>query len=338
MLRTALSLSAILGQHFEMKNIRGARERGGLQRQHLASVQAMKQICGADVEGAELHSKELVFEPSEIQAGNFSLNVGTAGSVGLILQCLLPALAFAPEKSHIELIGGTDTHFAPPHLYLENVFLPAVGRMGFNGGLEALKWGWYPQGSGVVNATVEPVDEFRNIELVEKGGLKRLWGVSAISNLPAHIAERQKTTALKLLAEKGMDAKIEVVNAPSVGKGSLLFLCAEFENSIAGFSSLGEIGKPAEKVAENAVVDLLKFIESNAAVDKHLADQLLLYAALARGKTVLQVEEITDHVLKDIEVIELFLPVKFSVEGSKGKQGIISVEGIGFENKFKVMT
>jgi RNA 3'-terminal phosphate cyclase (ATP) len=223
------------------------------------------------------------------------------------------------------VLGGTHVPWSPPFNYLEEIFVPMLKKIGCGISLQIKKWGWYPQGKGEVCCTIQPTNRFSALDLTERGKLLRLSGISAVSNLPDSIAERQKNQATKVLRGKGFSPEIELVQAPSIGQGTLLFLKAEFENSMAGFGALGERGKRAEKVADEACYDFLDFIESSAAVDPHLADQLIPYLALAKGKSTFTVSKITRHLLTNVWVVKQFLQLEISVVGEEGQQGTVIV-------------
>jgi RNA 3'-terminal phosphate cyclase (ATP) len=195
--------------------------------------------------------------------------------------------------------------------------------MGLEARAEIEKWGWYPIGGGEMTALIRGRREsyLSGLDLVERGELKRLWGISATSNLPAHVGQRQKKRAEEHLRERGFDPQIEIVDAPSPGQGTTVFLVAEYEHGVAGFSSLGERGKPAEKVAEEACREFIEYHQSGACLDKHLADQLILPMALAPGPSAFTTCEITQHLLTNVWVVEQFLDVRFEIEGEEGEKG-----------------
>jgi RNA 3'-terminal phosphate cyclase (ATP) len=250
----------------------------------------------------------------------------------MIFQQIAPVLAFGKDLSQVVIKGGTHTEMAPPIDYLQEVFLPTVSRMGFQAKLEIERWGWYPIGQGIVKANLQPVQgKLKAIELNDRGKLKRIYGTSLVSRLPLSIAERERDHASTQLKDLGIGKlfNCDIKSVPSLGTGNAFSLVAEFENSIAGFNSLGKIGKRAEKVAEEAVDEFIKFYRSGACLEKHLADQLILYLALAEGKSSFSVSEISSHLLTNIWVVEQFLPVEFKVEGKLGEAGSVSVEGVG---------
>ena len=329
-LRTALALSAITGQPVRIENIRARRRNPGLQAQHLTGVLAIAEICGARLQGAELGSRELVFVPRrEPQAGAYQFDVakarkgGSAGAVTLILQTVLIPLALARGVSRLVLKGGTHVAWSPPYHYVEHVLLPTLARMGIEAEVRIERWGWYPIGGGEVRVTIYGGSRIQGIEVTERGRIERVWGISAYSNLPEHIGERQRNRAVSILRRKGLDPRIRIVKAPSPGKGTCVFLVAESENALAGFTALGERGKRAEKVAEEAAGEFLRYLESGAALDRHLADQLILPLALAESPGAFTTCEVTRHLTTNVWVVEQFLGRRFEVQGEEGRKGYV---------------
>jgi RNA 3'-terminal phosphate cyclase (ATP) len=340
-LRTSLALSAITGQPVQIVKIRAGRRKPGLAPQHLTGVRAIAKVCAADVDGDKLNSQELSFSPgSAPQAGRYTFDVaqvtkgGSAGAVSLIFQTVLLPLALAEGASQLTLRGGTHVAWSPPLDYLKRVYLPTLARMGVQAKVNVQKWGWYPVGGGEVEAVVQgtgskqrATSRLNGLDLNERGPLLRVRGVSASSNLPKHIRMRQEVAALQALRASGINARIDVVDTPSKGQGTVVFLWAEFENAAAGFTSLGKLGKPAERVAEEAVDQLLAFVHGDAALDRHLADQLVLPLALAGGPSRFTTEAATQHLLTNAWVVNQFLPGRVRVEGAEGQPGVCWVGG-----------
>ncbi len=327
-LRTALALAVILQRPVEIRNIRGGRKKPGLRPQHLAAVKALAKVTSAQVQGADVGSTHLYFEPCQLKGGAYTLDIGTAGSTALVLQAIMPGLLFAKDPSRIMIIGGTHVPWSPCFHYLKEVFAPAVSEMGGTVSLEIGPWGWYPKGGGRVVASISPGAGLSALERTKRGNLTGIYVLSAVSNLPAGIGERQRDQALKRLRALGyFPTRIELLKGPSPGPGTVVFVKAEFEQGTAGFTSLGQRGKPAETVADEACSGFFEFMASEAAVDSHLADQLALYMALAKGRSFLAVQTMTKHLLTNMWVIEQFLPVAFEVDEQSGKVG---VEGAGF--------
>ncbi len=331
-LRTALAFSMVLQKPIEIYNIRKGRKVPGLQPQHLTSVNAGAKISDAQVEGNKLKSEELKFSPQVIKPGNYLFNVaeerGSAGSVSLVLQSIILPLSLAGQNSQITILGGTHVPFSPPFTFYQEVLFPALQKLGLSLKSEIKKWGYYPKGGGEVICEIFPVKEIKNLNLLERGKLLKLTGISAVSNLPLIIAERQRNQALKLLKEKNLSAEIEILPAFSFGQGTFFFLKAEFENSVAGFSSLGKIGKRAERVGEEAVQNFLEYLTTNAAVDEHLADQLIPFLALAKGKSSFSISKISKHLLTNIWLVKQFLEVEIKVEGEEGQAGKVAIERV----------
>lgn len=340
-LRTSLTLASLLGLSTRIEKIRAGRKKPGLQAQHLTGVRAVAKICDVKLEGAELGSQALTFVPqSPSRAGGYAFDVaearkgGSAGSTGLVLQTLLLPLAFADGTSHLTIKGGTHVAWSPPFHFLKHVYLPTLKRMGLEAEVGIDRWGWYPIGGGVIKAEIKGTKggDLVGLDLTERGELKRLWGISALSNLPMHIAERQKRRAEDILRQRGFDPQIEIVSAPATGQGTAVFLLAEYENVAAGFTALGARGKPAERVAEEACQGFIEHHESGACLDKHLADQLILPMSLAGSPSAFTTSEITQHLLTNVWVVEQFLNVRFEVEGKEGDKGKVAVGRGGLSN------
>jgi RNA 3'-terminal phosphate cyclase (ATP) len=239
----------------------------------------------------------------------------------------MPGLLFAKDLSRVTITGGTHVPWSPCFHYLKEVFVPTVSEMGGAVSLEIGPWGWYPKGGGRVVASISPVGGLSAIDRTNRGGITGIDVLSAVSNLPASICERQRDQVLKRLRGQGYHAtRAELVQSPSRGTGTVVFVKAKFENGAAAFTSLGKRGKPAERVADEACSAFFEFMASGAAVDSHLADQLALYMALAQGRSSLVVQTMTKHLLTNMWVIEQFLPVAFEVDELSG---MVGVEGIG---------
>jgi len=322
-LRTALAFSTILKIPIRVKNIRANRKNPGLGNQHLAAANALARISGATIEGNRIGSQTLTFIPQEVRPGDYEFKIETAGSVTLLLQTIFLPLCLAPADSTLTLVGGTHVPWSPPFHYLSQVFLPSLGPMGVSADALIEKWGFYPKGGGLVRLVISQVDELKPIWLVERGSLKKIRGISAIANLPRHVAERQREQALKRIRrELEIDPEIAILSdAPSVGQGSFLFLSAEYEGIVVGFSSLGVRGKPAEKVADEAVDFLKNYLESDGCVDPHLADQLVPFMALAKGHSSLTTTQMTEHLLTNLWVVAQFMETKIQTRGELGGPG-----------------
>jgi RNA 3'-terminal phosphate cyclase (ATP) len=331
-LRSSLTLAAITGQPFRMTRIRTRRRDPGLKAQHRNAVQAAAAICRARVEGAELGSQTIVFEPGPIAPGDFSFDIGTAGSTSLVLQTILPALSLAPAASRVKLHGGTHVRWSPCFDYLKIQWLPFLKTIGFDADIEMVRAGFYPAGGGLVRAEIRPAGPLCALALVDRGALLRIHGLSAVGRLDPRIAERQRDRAAHRLAGRTPALDLPVVRLASGSPGTLLLLRAEFENSAACFFALGERGKPAERVADEAVDELLQFLDTDGAVDPHLADQLVLPLALATGASALAVSRVSDHLVTNAEIVRRFLPARIAIDAPAGSPGVVRIEGGGISH------
>jgi RNA 3'-terminal phosphate cyclase (ATP) len=335
-LRTSLALSAITGRPVRVEAIRAERRKPGLRPQHLTGVRALAKICNAKIKGAKLNTQVLDFSPqSAPQAGRYVFDVaqfakgGSAGAVSLVLQTILMPLLLADGTSQVTLRGGTHVAWSPPFNYVRRVLLPTLARMGGSAKGHVRKWGWYPLGGGEVQVTVEG-DASRpllGLDLSLRGALQRVRGISASSNLPKHIRIRQERAALQVLRSHGVNARIDVIDAPAKGQGTAVVLWAVCENAVAGFSALGERGKPAEQVAEEAALDLFDYLDGTSALDPHLADQVVLPMALANSPSRFTVASVTQHLLTNAWVVNQFFPECVRVDGDEGQPGQCVITG-----------
>lgn len=324
-LRSALTLSMLTRQPFHLVNIRARRTRPGLMPQHLKSIEAAVRVCGAEVRGAAQGSMQLTFTPGAVHPGKFRLDIGTAGAVTLVLQTVFLPLGLAGDSSTIAITGGTHVPWSPCFDYLNLLWLPCMARIGFNARIEMLQAGFYPQGGGEIQAQLQPAATPQPLELVERGALLRIRGISAVAGLDPEIARRQKLQALRRIEPFCRDVKIQTVELKARSKGTFLLLLAHFEHSQACYFGLGEQGKRAERVADEAVEALQAFLGTDGAVDQYLADQLVLPLSLAGGPSILRTCRVTGHLLTQAEIVRNFLPVKITITGGSGEPGTIQI-------------
>jgi RNA 3'-terminal phosphate cyclase (ATP) len=336
--RTTIALAALNGKPVKLTKIRDKRPNPGLQAQHIAAVKAVAAVCNAETAGLIQGSQDLTFTPHGHATGSWSFDVGTAGSVPLILQALMPSAAYAPTKVAFELTGGTDVRWSPTIDYVRLIELPLLQLMGYRATIQVYRRGHYPKGGGRVSLSVDPPRVMKAASLLETGQLLGIDGVSHCVKLPSHVAQRQASAAKeKLNADGFTQVNIATETYPSnqdphVAPGSGVTLLAKFTSgTIVGADSLGERGKPAEAVGAEAATKLVAELKSKAPVDRHMGDILIPYMAVAEGKSMIQVSEITMHTLTNIKVAEIVAGVKFEVEGELHRPGRITVNGIGLK-------
>lgn len=331
-LRTSLSLAALTGRPFRLTHVRANRAKPGLRPQHLTAVRAVARLCGAALSGDAIDSRTLEFRPAmPPQPGVYHFDVsdaaqgGSAGAITLILQAILWPLLFAGSRSRVTLRGGTHVPMSPPWHYVAHVARPVFARMGAAFTTELTAWGWYPAGGGAITAEVEPVERLI-APAFEHIPVERVEGVAAVTNLPADIPQRMAGRAANLLAAAGRASKIEPRREKGQGPGAGIFLWAPQ----GGFGALGRPGLSSEKVAEAAVAETLAFVDNNAMVDRHLADQLLLPLALAHGRARYTTDHLTLHTLTNAELLRQWLDTRIDITGDLDGPAAIDVTGTGF--------
>ena len=336
-LRMAISYSAVLGVPVRIVNIRVGRSPPGLRPQHLTTLKAVKEICGGKAEGLLAGSMEVKFEPGRPTGGSYSFDIGTAGSISLLLQCIAPIVSFADSPTEIRIRGGTAVRWSPPIRILNSVVWEAFREMGFTGSLAVRREGFYPRGGGLVDVSVKPVIELGPLKTGSVNDFSRVEGVSVCGRLPRHVAERQAESAQRRLKDVGIDSEITVEipegEMAPLSPGSVISMWAvSSPKTFVGASALGERGKPAERVGEEAANYLLDELRIGAAVDQHTADNLILWCSLARGESSFTTSALTDHTRTAIEMARLFTGVEFTVEDERAGRVRISCEGIGLKN------
>jgi len=354
-LRTALTLAALTGRATRVHSVRARRKNPGLAPQHLTNVLALAEVCHAELHGAAIGSTEIRFGPrSRPRAGNYVLDValatrgGSAGSVTLIFQTLLLPLAFAEGPSRLAITGGTHVPWSPTFDDVAEVYLPTVARMGVRAACVLEAWGFYPAGNGRIVGEVNAGSPVKSpikspiktqgetparlapLRLERRGALRRVRGRAISCRLPEHVADRMAARARANLEAQGLPVEIEPLRVDGVAPGAALCLVAEYEEALAGFSALGERGKPAEQVADEASGALLAHHASGAPVEAHLGDQILLPMALANGESAFRTARVTSHLLTNAHVIRQFIAAEIDIEGKEGEAAIVRVRGVGF--------
>lgn len=329
-LRTAVALAAVTKQPCHVFNIRKRRSKSGLAAQHLLGLQALARLCDGRLEGDFISSEEIKFWPGIVRAKDLQIKIETAGSIALALQTLLPpslltfpsigasvGLTRIPsEQIKIDFNGGaTDTFFSPTIDHFRLVFLKVLERMGAKTEFNILRRGYYPEGKAKVEVKI-PASKLKSLNLTKRGSLKRILAISgaAESLREKKVAERQLAGVREVLGKLKLPLEEKKEYYLTSSPGSQICLIAEFDNTVVGSDGLGKLGKRAEDVGKEAAAELLKAAKSEACLDKHLADQILPYLALAPGKSQVLVSEVTKHCETNIWVIEKFIKGKFDVD------------------------
>jgi RNA 3'-phosphate cyclase len=313
--RTACSLSALTGRAAHIVNIRQARREPGLRLQHLVAVRALAELCGGSVQGAEVGSRELVFRPGRVSAKEIPVQIGTAASITLIVQCLIPAILLTHGTTRIAFLGGaTDTAFAPPLDYVREIFLWFLRRIGIVVNANVAKRGYYPRGGSEVEVEIAPARP-RPIIATERGRLREIRILSSAASVlrQRKVAERQIEGAVAALGTLPIAPKTNIEYASSHSAGTAMCIVAEFEKTVVGASALGARGKMAEKVGVEAAGNFLAEFNSTGCLDRHMADQILPYMALAPMASRVTVTEVTEHCRTNMKVIEKFVEGRFEV-------------------------
>jgi RNA 3'-terminal phosphate cyclase (ATP) len=310
-IRTACALSLISKKPFRVFNVRARRDKPGLQRQHLTAVLAAAEIGQAKVDGAAVGSREFTFVPGEIKPGEYDFKIGTAGSLTLVLQTLLPPLMFAAEPSQLTLEGGTHNVHAPPFEFLQKTFLPLINRMGARVSIALERYGFYPPGGGRLRVHIEPCAAQRRLDLLERGSLRGHRAGALVVNLPQSIASRELNVIKEKLGLRDEQLQIET-STNAFSPGNVVTIELESEEVTEVFTGVGERGVRAEVVAERAADEALQYLSDGAPVGAHLADQLLIPLAIAGGGSYLTGQP-SLHTTTNIEVIKKFLGVDITV-------------------------
>lgn len=327
--RFGVSLAALAGQELRLTNIRARRTPPGLRPQHLKAVQAVTQLCQGTLEGGEVGSRELRFRPGQLpEGGSFQWDIGTAGSTTMLALALLPVAAFAEKPHTFHLSGGLFQDFAPSAFHLQHALLPLVRRMGLRTDLRILRPGYVPTGGGSIELTVQPVGgTLSSLSMWQRESPLRYWGLS----LSSHLHERQVSARMadacqEVLKGRGLHAEMRLLNddtAPQAGAALALF--AEGPNALLGADQAGALRRRAESIGRFVAHALLDDLDTGATVDRHLADQMIIFAALATGTSAFRIPRVTDHVHTNIWLVETILGARARLEGEQ-----LHIQGVGY--------
>lgn len=315
--RSSLALSLVTLQPVTIHRIRARRPKPGLMRQHLTAVQAAMQVSSAHVQGAELGSKQLVFRPGPVQAGQYAFRIGTAGSTTLVLQTILPALMVADGVSSVALEGGTHNPLAPPYDFLAYAYLPLIARLGPQVAVTLHRPGFFPAGQGRIAAEIHPSPQLGRLELLERGELIGRRVRALVARLPRHIAERE---CRRIAQETGWGESCfeieQIGDAPGPGNAVTIELQSEHVTEV--FTGFGARGVPAETVAQRTLDQAQHYLDAGVPVGEHLADQLLLPLGIGAhqgtGGGAFRTLPLSSHSLTHIQVLRQFLNVHIEFE------------------------
>jgi RNA 3'-terminal phosphate cyclase (ATP) len=321
-LRISVALAAILKEELHIYNIRKKRSSSGLRPQHLEAVLTAARLSNAEVKNARQGSREIWFNPGDIKGGEIRAEIGTAGSIPMLILTVLPICLYTKNGVSLKIFkGGTDTRHAPTINYLNRVLLPTLGKMGVEASLRVKAYGYYPKGMGEVHLQVNPINELKPLQLPEFGKVRKIHGLSVCTFLKdRRVAERQAEAARKYLKARGFKSKIRVLydTTNPHQKGSSLVLWAETDTGvILGGDAIGELRKPSDVVGREAAENLLKELKQRPTADIHLGDMVVPYIGLAEGGSIYTVRDISEHLDTNIWLTEKILGVKFKVK----KQG-----------------
>ena len=308
MLRTATALSVLTGKAVRVHDIRANRPKPGLAAQHLCAVRGVANLCEAQVEGLEVGSTQITFAPGKVRPGRYRLDVGTAGSVTLVLQACLLASARCHEEMGLEIVGGTNVCWSPPIDFYQRLLFPRLASLGFQAQIVEMRRGFYPEGGGMAEVRFQAPRVVAPMPLSERGEFLGVEGVCFSQNLPEHVCQRISHAVRKEMI--GIEIALTSASTSGVSIGAGVFLMARYDNAVLGADSLGERGVPAEQVGSLAAKALRQEMDGLGTFDVHAADQLLPYLALADGPSNFRVREMTGHLRTQIDLVRRFLGVR----------------------------
>jgi RNA 3'-phosphate cyclase len=318
LVRTAVALAAVTGRGVRIRGIRARRRTPGLAAQHLTAIRAVAALAQGELEGDRIGSMEIAFRPGALRGGEFRFDVGTAGSITLVLQALLPVAVSAPCPSAFRITGGTDVPASPPLDYLRWVLLPLLRRLGLEAKLECLRRGYYPRGGGEVAVEVRP-GRLEPLVCEAPGELCALRGYAHVAGLPRDVLERMDRAARAQLGQP-VELEEKLLGAEeALGSGGALVLVAETAHTRLGASAVAQRGVPAERLGSTAAAELLQELTCGATLDLHASDQALVYLALAGGISCFYARTLTSHAATTLWLLQRFLPLRWEArpEGSR---------------------
>jgi RNA 3'-terminal phosphate cyclase (ATP) len=328
--RFAVALAALLNDELQLTNIRAKREKPGLRPQHLQAVEALREICRGTLAGSKVGSGEIRFEPGgRVKGGSYQWDIGTAGSTTLLVMTLLPAAIFAVKPMHLRISGGLFQDFAPSAYHMQHVLFPLLKKMGITARLSIVRPGYVPRGGGIIEVNIEPVTrKMKPIRLAERGDIVSIDGIALASHLKdRRVSERMAEKCNEVLKARGYRARIKIVNDTiALQRGAALAVFVTTSTGcIIGADRAGEPRRTSEDIGRYVARQLIEDLDSGATVDRYLADQLVLYAALANGVSEYRTPGLTEHVDTNLWLVESILGAKTEVS-----QNLVRIHGVGY--------
>jgi RNA 3'-terminal phosphate cyclase (ATP) len=310
-LRSAIAMSVLTKKPVNISNIRSNRPIPGLKPQHYTAINIIKDISNAKTEGLEIGSSNLIFTPGEIKGGNYKFDIGTAGSIVLVFQACLLAFVNIKEEINIKLSGGTDVKWCPSWDYFEHVFIPMVKKIGVSVNVELIKRGYYPKGGGIAKISIKPFQKLIPLNFGSNQLFDTIHGIIHLGNLPEHIGKRMKHSTIKILTQNNLKSSINIDSVESLSNGTGITLWAENNNTILGYTILGEKGIPAEKIGEKCATGIINEVQSGANIDIHNFDQILPYLVLLDNEvSTFNVKDVSSHAETNMWLISQFFEDK----------------------------
>jgi len=329
--RYSITLASLLAREIKIQNIRAKRDKPGLRAQHLKVIQACAELCSGMVENAAVGSKEITYIPKErFEGGEYEWDIGTAGSTTMFAQAVLPLACFAQKPSRFRLKGGLFQDFAPSAYHMKFVLLPLLKQMGIQAELKIIRPGYVPRGEGIIEIQVEPVSKLKPLNLVEQGKITSIDGIALSSHLEEkRVSQRMAAECRKALSAQGYKVEIqEIYDKSSLQEGAALAIYAGTSSgNIIGSDRAGRPGRRSESIGRYVAQNFMEDVATGAAVDRYIADQVIIYAGLAEGISRYSIPRITEHVETNLWLIEEFLGAKTKISDNL----IIEIEGTGFK-------
>ncbi|MCP8314368.1 MAG: RNA 3'-terminal phosphate cyclase [archaeon] len=332
-LRTSVALSAVMGIPIEIVKIRAKRDKPGLRPQHIGAIKAVASLCNANVDNLRVGSDRIIFTPGKMRSTFIKLDVGSAGSITLLLQAVIPSVSLSKVDAELEILGGTDVKWSPTVNYFAKVVLPAYRLLGIDADLQVKRRGYYPLGGGIVRVRIKPAKELKSLNLVSsENPLPSI--ISICSKLPRSVAERQLKAAKDYLLNHGIDSKdfeVNIEDSVSPGSSILIYSVGE-QGPFIGGNAIGEKGKPSEEVGREAARLFSEECLSNAPVDMHVGDMLVTFLPFAKSESKFKVSKVTQHLSTNLHIASIFTKCKYSIDEMPDGTAMVSIKPINRSN------